>query len=110
MTALIVSFRSVVPARIAGTSTSVVSLLAWGGMALGSYQGGYCFDLTGSYDASFASAGLAGIGNLLTLAAFALYLRWPARTVLGAGAGLARIATWVRAPAARQPQASPARG
>ena len=44
-------------------------------MGLGGYQGGYCYDLTGSYTASFASAALAGAANLLVLSALAMHLR-----------------------------------
>ena len=36
---------------------AVVGLFAWGGMGLGGYQGGYCFDLTGSYAVSFLRRG-----------------------------------------------------
>ena len=75
MTALVLSVREAVPARAAGLSTAIVGLLAWGGMGLGGYQGGLCYDLTGSYDASFASAALAGFANLLILSALALHLR-----------------------------------
>jgi MFS family permease len=79
MTALILSVREAVPARSVGLSTAIVGLLAWGGMGLGGYQGGYCYDLTGSYTASFASAAFAGVANLLVLAALAVHLRWHAR-------------------------------
>jgi MFS family permease len=79
MTALILSVRDAVPARSAGLATAIVGLLAWGGMGVGGYQGGVCFDLTGSYDASFASAALAGAANLLVLSALALHLRWHRR-------------------------------
>jgi len=79
MTALILSVREAVPARSVGLSTAIVGLLAWGGMGLGGYQGGLCYDLTGNYDASFASAALAGAANLLVLSALALHLRWHRR-------------------------------
>ena len=79
MTALILSVREAVPARSAGISTALVGLLAWSGMGLGGYEGGYCYDLTGSYEASFASAALAGGTNLLILSALAMHLRWHAR-------------------------------
>ena len=78
MTALILSVREAVPARSVGLSTAIVGLLAWGGMGLGGYQGGYCYDLTGSYTASFASAAFAGAANLLVLSALAVHLRWHA--------------------------------
>jgi len=76
----------------------VVSLLAWGGMGLGGYQGGYCFDLTGSYALSFLGAALAGVVNLAVIGALALHLRWhPA------------IAAWMRRKETPHPVAVPAR-
>jgi hypothetical protein len=44
MTALVLCVRAAVPPRIAGSAMAVVGLLAWGGMGVGGYQGGYCFD------------------------------------------------------------------
>ncbi len=82
MTALILCVRAAVPSRVAGFAMAVVGLLAWGGMGVGGYQGGYCFDLTGSYAVSFAGAALAGVVNLLLIAALALHLRWHRRIVV----------------------------
>ncbi|MBM3528729.1 MAG: MFS transporter [Alphaproteobacteria bacterium] len=79
MTTLTLSVRAAVPVRYAGISMAVVGLLAWLGMGLGGYQGGYCFDLTGNYRLSFASAALAGVANLLVIAGFAAHLRWNGR-------------------------------
>jgi predicted MFS family arabinose efflux permease len=79
MTTMLLCVRAAVPPRAAGLSTAIVTLLAWGGMGVGGYQGGYCFDLSGSYATSFASAALAGIANLLLLAGLALHLRWHRR-------------------------------
>jgi predicted MFS family arabinose efflux permease len=79
MTTLLLCVRAAVPPRAAGLSTAVVTMLAWGGMGIGGYQGGYCFDLSGSYTASFASAALAGIANLLLVGGLALHLRWHRR-------------------------------
>jgi len=89
MTALILSVREAVPARTAGLSTAIATLLAWIGMGFGGYQGGLCYDLTGSYNASFASAALAGLANLLVLTALAVHLSWHRRIV----AALGRIST-----------------
>jgi len=85
MTALILSVREAVPARAAGLSTAIATLLAWVGMGLGGYQGGLCYDLTGSYDASFASAAFAGFANLLVLAALTVHLRWHRRIATALG-------------------------
>jgi len=85
MTALILSVREAVPARNAGLSTAIATLLAWIGMGFGGYQGGLCYDLTGSYNASFASAAFAGFANLLVLAALAMHLRWHRRIATALG-------------------------
>jgi MFS family permease len=74
MTTLLLCTRAAVPARLGGQAIAVVTLFAWLGMGLGGYQGGYCFDLTGTYAASFGSAALAGVANLLVLAGLALHL------------------------------------
>lgn len=79
MTSLVISIREAVPARAAGISTAVVGLLAWLGMGMGGYQGGYCFDLTGNYELSFANAAYAGLVNLTILGGLALHLRWRQR-------------------------------
>jgi MFS family permease len=75
MTALLLSVREAVPARSAGIATATVTLLAWIGMGLGGYQGGHCFDVTGSYSLSFANAAFAGMANLVIIAGLALHLR-----------------------------------
>jgi MFS family permease len=74
MTTLLLCTRAAVPARLSGRAIAMVTLFAWLGMGLGGYQGGYCFDMTGTYAASFGSAALAGVANLLVLAGLALHL------------------------------------
>ena len=78
MTALVLCVRASVPARMAGFGMALVGMLAWAGMGFGGYQGGYCYDLTGSYSISFLSAALAGVANLLVVAGFLLHRRWHA--------------------------------
>lgn len=57
--------RELLPAAEAGRRTGVILLCAGGGMALGSWLGGYVFDLTGSYRIAF----VIGVGfNLANLA------------------------------------------
>jgi MFS family permease len=75
MTTLLLCVREAAPARSAGTATAVVSLLAWAGMGVGAYQGGYCYDATGDYAMSFANAAIGGIVNLTVVAALALHMR-----------------------------------
>jgi MFS family permease len=75
MTGLLLCVREAVPARATGISIATVTLLAWAGMGIGGFQGGYCFDLTGNYSASFAIAAYAGLANFAILAGLALHLR-----------------------------------
>lgn len=75
MTGLVCTVKAAVPAPVLGRAMSAVGLTAWLGMGLGGYQGGLCFDLTGSYAASFANAALAGAANLALLALLGLLLR-----------------------------------
>jgi MFS family permease len=67
MTCLIVCVREAVPARSYGFATAVVGMAAWFGMGTGGYLGGYCFDATKAYEASFAGAAAAGTVNLALL-------------------------------------------
>jgi MFS family permease len=75
MTALVCAVREAVPAGRVGSTMAMVGLLAWLGMGAGGYQGGLCFDLTGSYDLSFTFAAVTGLGNLATIAVTALLVR-----------------------------------
>jgi MFS family permease len=84
MTAFILCAREYAPAGRAGLSIGVVMFFAWLGMAGGGWQGGWFYDLCGSYGPSFANASLGGVANLLVLGL--LYVR----TVRGPG--------WRRAP------------
>jgi MFS family permease len=77
MTSLLLCVREAVPARSAGIATAVIGLLAWAGMGIGAYQGGYCYDATGDYTVSFANAAIGGIVNLMVVAGLAMHLRAP---------------------------------
>lgn len=74
MTGLVCTVKVAVPSAMLGRSMSVVGLAAWVGMGAGGYQGGLCFDLTGSYATSFTNAALAGVANLAVLALLGLWL------------------------------------
>ena len=67
MTSLILCVREAVPASSAGLATALVGMAGWIGMGGGGFIGGYCFDVTGAYEASFAGAAVAGAGNLLVV-------------------------------------------
>jgi MFS family permease len=78
MSALL-TIRSLVPARIAGSAIGLVSMFGWIGMGLGGFLGGYLFDWTGNYRASFALAAAAGLINLCILTSLYLRLRSTSR-------------------------------
>jgi len=75
MTCLVICAREASPLRLVGMGTAIVSTLAWVGMGIGGYQGGYFFDLNGTYVQSYANAAMAGIINLMILSALIWYRR-----------------------------------
>lgn len=75
MTCFLLTIRSLVPGRIAGSSMGLVVLFGWVGMGLGAYFGGLFFDWTGDYRTSFAMAAIAGVVNLAILSSLAFRLR-----------------------------------
>ena len=68
MTCVIVCVQRLTPMHSRGISQALVSFFAWIGMGLGGWQGGFLFDLTGSYTLPFAMAAGAGGINLLIVA------------------------------------------
>jgi MFS family permease len=64
MTCLLICAREAAPLRITGFAMAFVSTTAWVGMGIGSYQGGYFYDLTGNYVLSYGNAAIAGMINL----------------------------------------------
>ncbi|MCG8369496.1 MAG: MFS transporter, partial [Proteobacteria bacterium] len=73
MAGLLICLRVMVPARLAGRAMGIGGLFGWFGMGFGGFQGGFLFDLTGTYTWSFSAAAVAGVINLTILTAF--YLR-----------------------------------
>ena len=65
--------RELLPSAEAGRRTGLILLCAGGGMALGSWLGGYIFDLTGSYQMAFLIGVVFNLGNLAII--FSLILR-----------------------------------
>lgn len=78
MTGVLVTARALAPPARAASATGIVLAFGWLGHALGGWQGGAFFDLTGSYTVSFAVATLAGGMNLaiLGLLVMASNRRW----------------------------------
>ena len=75
MTGVLVTIRALTPASRRGISTGVIIAFAWLGHGIGGYQGGLFFDLTGTYNAGFANAALAGVINLLVVGSLYLTVR-----------------------------------
>jgi MFS family permease len=75
MTCLLICAREAAPMRLSGTAMAIVSTTAWIGMGIGSFQAGFFYDLQKSYVLSYGNAALAGIVNLLIVAALFWY-RW----------------------------------
>ncbi len=65
MTSLLITTRELTPAARRGGATGIIMAFGWLGHGLGGYQGGLCFDLTGTYTLTFANAALAGVINLV---------------------------------------------
>jgi MFS family permease len=89
MTCLMVCVREMTPVHIRGLSTGIVLLFGWIGMGLGGYQGGYFFDLTGSYTLSYANAAFAGIMNMVIVGSLLYYSGRARRRLTAAQAALA---------------------
>ncbi len=58
-----------------GMSNGIVVLLALVGMGIGGYQGGFFFDLSGSYMIPYANAAAAGAVNLIVVGSLFFYIR-----------------------------------
>ncbi len=69
MTGVLVSVRALTPASRRASATGIVLAFAWFGHALGGWQGGVFFDLTGAYFWSFANATIFGLMNLTIVGA-----------------------------------------
>jgi MFS family permease len=85
MTGVIVCVRALTPFSQRATALGVVTFFAWIGHAVGGYQGGLFFDLTGTYTLSYASAAMAGVINLIIVGS--LYMAIVRRRVALATAG-----------------------
>ena len=67
--------RELLPPAEAGRRTGLILLCAGMGMALGSWLGGYIFDLTGSYRMAFLIGVTFNIGNLAIIASLIVRTR-----------------------------------
>jgi len=69
MTGVLVSVRALTPQSRRASATGIVLSFAWMGHALGGWQGGLSFDLTGVYFWAFANATIFGLINLTIIGA-----------------------------------------
>ena len=65
MTTILVCVRVLVPLSKGASALGIVGMFALFGHAIGGYQGGVFFDLTGDYTQSYVNAALAGLVNLV---------------------------------------------
>ena len=65
MTGILICVHVLTPLSRRASVLGVVVMFAWLGHALGGYQGGLFFDLTGDYTLSYTNAALAGTINLI---------------------------------------------
>jgi len=74
MTGVLVTIRRVTPVASRATCTGVIIAFAWAGHGLGGVVGGYLYDMTATYDLTFAVAALAGVVNLAIIGSLGLWL------------------------------------
>ncbi len=75
MTGVLITTRALTPVSQRAGSTGIILAFAWLGHAIGGYQGGLFFDLTGTYTLSFANAVLAGVLNLIVVGSLFVTIR-----------------------------------
>lgn len=72
MTGVLVSVRALTPSSRRASATGIVLSFAWLGHAVGGWQGGLTFDVTGAYNWAFANATMFGLINLVIVGAIYL--------------------------------------
>ena len=75
MTGVLVTTGALVPPARRASATGIVLAFGWAGHALGGWQGGVFFDLTGAYTWTFANAVLAGAINLVIVGTLLVVIR-----------------------------------
>jgi MFS family permease len=74
MTGVLVTIRRVTPVASRATCTGFILAFAWAGHGLGGVVGGYLFDMTATYDLTFAVAALTGVVNLVIIGMLGIWL------------------------------------
>jgi MFS family permease len=77
MTGILITVRVLTPVDRRATAMGIITMFAWFGHAIGGYQGGLLYDLTGAYDAPYAVAAGAGILNLIIVSTLLRRTRRP---------------------------------
>lgn len=75
MTGVLVTVRALAPAARRASATGIILAFGWAGHALGGWQGGLFFDLTGDYFWTFTNAAFAGAVNLVIMTTIWFSLR-----------------------------------
>jgi len=81
MTGVLVSIRVLIPPERRASAFAVVTMFGWFGHAIGGYQGGVLYDVTGGYTAPYAVAAIAGLLNLVIVGNLLRKTRPPQRLV-----------------------------
>ena len=77
MTGILTSVRALTPVERRASAMGIIGMFAWFGHAIGGYQGGLLYDLTGAYDAPYALAAVAGVVNLIIVSTLLRRTRRP---------------------------------
>jgi len=83
MTGVLVTARELTPPARRASLMGVILAFAWIGHAVGGFQGGLFYDLTGSYTTSYANAAAAGVFNLMLMGAMLWTIRRAPRLAPG---------------------------
>ena len=75
MTGIIICMRTLTPLSRRAGSLGIVTTFGWLGHGLGGYQGGFFYDLMGSYTLPYANAAFAGVLNLIVVGALYYAIR-----------------------------------
>lgn len=78
MTGVLVSIRVLVPQSRRASAFGIVTMFGWFGHAIGGFQGGILYDLTGSYTLPYGIAALAGVLNLIVVSTLLRKTKTPA--------------------------------
>ena len=84
MTGVLVTMSVLTPASSRASAMGIVTMFAWFGHAIGGYQGGALYDLTGNYTGAYAVAAIAGALNLIVVGSLYLRSRGPGQVVVAA--------------------------